>query len=444
MPMPRCEGVRRPRSLPRSWLARRSQRRTSPPRPAEPMEPHPLDARTGRFPWQAALLFVAVAAISRAPALIVLAVGAVITWLVVEITGRLALAAVDVRVTLTPDRIVAGEMPVATVEIVNRKPLPLPWLEARLFLGEGVEPPDPAPGTPRGWIDCGFPMRGRERVVVRLPVRVPARGAYAIGPLRLRGGDWLGFTQTERTVALAPEVIAYPAPLALPDRALASLRPLPETATRRGLVPDPLRFRGVRPHRPGDARKEIHWKASARLPELQTKLYEPATSLDSIFLVNVASYEQYWIQADPEPPALAVSAAADMVRIAANAGRQIGLVTNGLDNLTHERPRSALGRGPHSLTRSLEILARLGPYAANSPEAVFLGERGRLPWGATLIVVTPKITTGLASAMVALRRAHHRVLAVSVAPVDAELAAYLRGRGVVLHVLHPAELRRAR
>ena len=59
------------------------------------METHPLGARTGRFPWQAALLFVAAAAISRAPALIVLAVGAVITWLVVEITGRLALAAVD-------------------------------------------------------------------------------------------------------------------------------------------------------------------------------------------------------------------------------------------------------------------------------------------------------------------------------------------------------------
>src|SRR5256885_14713165 len=99
------------------------------------METYPLDARTGRFPWQAALLFVVVAAISRAPALIVLAFGAVGTWLVVEITGRLALSAVDVRVTLTPDRIVAGELPVATLEIANRKPLPLLWLEARRFLG---------------------------------------------------------------------------------------------------------------------------------------------------------------------------------------------------------------------------------------------------------------------------------------------------------------------
>jgi uncharacterized protein (DUF58 family) len=408
------------------------------------LDTHPLDARTGRFPWQAALLFVAVAAISRAPALIVLAVGAVITWLVVEITGRLALAAVDVRVTLTPDRIIAGEMPVATLEIVNRKPLPLPWLEARLFLGEGVEPsrgarPPSDPPLPRSWIDCGFPMRGRERVVVRLPVRVPARGAYAIGPLRLRGGDWLGFTQTERTVALAPEVIAYPAPLAVRDRALASLRPLAETATRRGLVPDPLRFRGVRPHRRGDARKEIHWKASARLRELQTKLYEPATSLDSIFLVNVASYEQYWIQADPEAAELVVSAAAELVRLAANAGRQVGLVTNGIDNLTHERPRSALGRGPRSLTRSLEILARLGPYAIGAPETVFLRERGHLPWGATLVIVTPRLGQGLANAAVALRRAHHRVLIVSVGDIPALLGAHLTVHGVSHDVLTQRE-----
>jgi uncharacterized protein (DUF58 family) len=399
--------------------------------------------RSGRFEWPIVIAIVAVAAISRSPALIVLGAGGLVVWLMVWVTGRLALVGLETQLAITPDHLIAGEPLVATVTIINRKPLPLPWLDLRLFLPEGIETPEPTPGLARGWVNAGFAPRGHERLVLRFPLTVMQRGAYAVGPIRLRGGDWLGFTVSERTDPATVHVVAYPQPLAVRDRQLPSLRPLAELATRRGLLPDPLRFRGVREHRSGDPRKEIHWKASARLRELQTKLYEPATSLDAIFLVNVASYEQYWIQADPEAVEFVVSAAADMVRIAANAGRQIGLVTNGLDNLTHERPRSALGRGPHSLTRSLEILARLGPYAANSPEAVFLGERGRLPWGATLIVVTPKVTTGLASAMVALRRAHHRVLGVSVAAVDAELAAYLRGRGVVLDVLHPAELRRA-
>lgn len=399
--------------------------------------------RSGRFEWPIVIAIVAVAAISRSPAIIVLAAGGLVVWLVVSLTGRLALVGLETHLAVSPDRLIAGEPLVATVTVINRKPLPLPWLDLRLFLPDGIETPEPTPGLARGWVNAGFAPRGHERVVLRFPLAVTQRGAYALGPIRLRGGDWLGFTVSERTDKSVVQVVAYPAPLAVRDRQLPSLRPLAELATRRGLLPDPLRFRGVREHRSGDPRKEIHWKASARLRELQTKLYEPATSLDAVFLVNVASYQQYWIQADPDAVEFVVSAAAEMVRIAANAGRQVGLVTNGLDNLTHERPRSALGRGPHSLTRALEILARLGPYAANSPEAVFLGERGRLPWGATLVVVTPKVTTGLASAMLALRRAHHRVLAISIAPADAGLATHLRARGVVLDVLHPAELRRA-
>src|SRR5205823_11033920 len=152
---------------------------------------------------------------------------------------------------------------------------------------------------------------------------------YELGPIRVRSGDWLGFTSVDGVVDPRPAIVVYPQPLRVRDRHRPSLRPLAESATKRGLLPDPLRFRGVREHRSGDPRKEIHWKASARLRELQTKLYEPATSLDAVFLVNVASYEQYWIQADPEAVELVVSAAADMVRIAANAGRQVGLVTNG-------------------------------------------------------------------------------------------------------------------
>lgn len=397
----------------------------------------------GRFEWSIVALFVVLAAISRAPALIVLAAGALVVGGLVWITSRLAFVALDATVELSTDHVVAGEPITATVRIANRKPLPLPWLDVRLFLPEGIAPEGLHPGVPRGWVNAGFSPRGHERITMRFPLVSTQRGAYVLGPLRLRASDWLGFLSVERSVPLDASLVAYPQPLATRDRHVASLRPLAETAVRRGLLPDPLRFRGVREHRPGDPRKEIHWKASARLRALHTKLYEPATSLDAVFLVNVASYEQYWVQADPEAVELVVSASADLIRQAAAAGRQVGLVTNGIDNITHERPRSALARGPRSLTRSLEILARLGPYAANSPDAVFLAERGRIPWGATLVVVTPVVSTGLAAAMLALRRAHHRVLAVAVTAPSDEVAALLAGHRIDVDVLHPAELRRA-
>ena len=138
-----------------------------------------------------------------------------------------------------------------------------------------------------------------------------------------------------------------------------------------------------------------------------------------------------------------ISAATELIRHAADAGRQVGLVTNGIDNLTHQRPRSALGRGPRPLTRSLEILARLGPYAVGAPETVFLRERGRLPWGATLVIVTPRVGHGLAGAAVALRRAHHRVLIVCADEIPAVVGAHLLANGVARDSLAPLERRAA-
>ena len=391
--------------------------------------------RLGAFPWPVCLALLAVAAITRIPVVLLAAGAALAAWGVSAFTARTALRGLVVSCAVSPERLVAGETCLVRIVIANRKPLPMPWLDLRLTLPDGIGPVPAPAGVPRVSVGAGFSPRAHERVTLTFALRVGERGAYALGPLRLRSGDWLGFTQVEATIDAAPTIIAYPVPLNVVDRHRPSLRPLAESATKRGLLPDPLRFRGVREHRSGDPRKEIHWKASARLGDLQTKVYEPATSQDAIFLLNVATYDQFWIQADPEEMEIVVSATAELVRLAAAAGRQIGLVTNGLDNLTHQRPRSALGRGPRPMTRTLEILARLGPYAAAAPEDVFLRERGRLPFGATLICVTPRLPSGLAIALLALRRSHHRVLAVSIEAPDDAVRARLRAADVTVDAL---------
>ena len=401
-----------------------------------------MTVRSGRFPWPLCGALFVVAALTRAPAVLILAIASLAAWAVTALTARAALAHLEVRVAVAPDRMIAGESFTVELVITNRKPIPVPWLDVRLSLPDGIEPDPAVPGMPKGTVAAGFAPRAHERVTLRFALRAPQRGAFVLGPVRIRSSDWLGFVGVERTEPVALAVIAYPVPLAGADRHRPSLRPLSETATRRGLLPDPLRFRGVRAHVAGDPTKEIHWKASARLGALQTKLYEPATSLDAIFLLNVATHEQFWIQADPAETELVISATAELIRLAAAAGRQIGLVTNGLDNITHQRPRSALGRGPRPLARSLEILARLGPYASASPEQVFLRERGRLPWGATCVLVTPGIEPPLAAAALALRRAHHRILVLSLGAPDAAVRARLVAADIHVEALR-AEVRRA-
>lgn len=394
-----------------------------------------LRGRFGEFPWIEVLIVLVLAAVTRSPALIVIAAAGLAAWGLVEITGRLALVALEVEAMLEPRRLVAGETATLTVRVTNRKPLPIPWMELRVELPEGIAPPRVAPGIPATHASASFAPRARERVTLRFPLEVARRGAYVVGPMRVRAGDWLGFMQEERPIALAVEIVAHPAPVGVVDRHLASLRPVAESTTRRGLVPDPLRFRGVREYRGGDPVKEIHWKTSARLRALHTKVYEPATSLDAVFLVNVASYDQYWVQVDPDGAELVIAASAELIRLAGEAGRQVGLITNGLDNLTHERPRSALSRGPRALTRCLDILARLGPYAGSAPETVFLKERGRMPAGATLIALTPNLRPRLAAALVVLRRSGHRVLAIAKDAPEHGVVTHLHAADVALVVL---------
>lgn len=391
-----------------------------------------LRARFGEFPWLEVLAVVVLAAISRSPTVIVLAAAGLVAWGLVEATGRLALVGLETEVTLEPRRLMAGETATLTVRVTNRKPLPVPWLELRVDLPEGIAPSNAERGLSGRSVAASFAPRARERLTLRFPLAVGQRGAFVVGPMRVRAGDWLGFVQEERPLPLALEIVAHPAPVGVVERNRASLRPVAESPARRGLVPDPLRFRGVREHRGGDPMKEIHWKATARLRKLQTKVYEPATSLDAIFFVNVASYDQYWVQIDPEGAELVIAAAAELVRFATDAGRQVGLVTNGLDNLTHERPRAALSRGPRASTRCLDILARLGPYAGAAPETVLMRERGRLAMGATLVALTPNLRPGLAAALIGLRRSGHRVLALSKDLPEPGVVAHLHAADVTL------------
>ncbi|OLC55955.1 MAG: hypothetical protein AUH85_07845 [Chloroflexi bacterium 13_1_40CM_4_68_4] len=371
-----------------------------------------------------AWLIGALALVSREPAILVVLGVVVVSGAVAEATARIAHEQLRLRVALSESHVVAGEELDCVIEVDNAKPLPLTWCDVSIPLPEGVELAEAGPGEARARLSASFGIRGNERVRLRFRLRAAQRGAYAIGAARIRTGDWLGFFSDERDAGELAVLIAYPKPVHARMRDVPALRPLAERATRRGLLTDPTRFAGVRDYRPGDTRKDIHWKATARVGRLQTRVFEPSTSGDVIFLVNVASHPSYWIQADPEAVETTISAASTMLGQASEDGRRFGLLTNGIDAITRERPRAQLGRGPARLRRALEVLARLSPYAAGMPERIFLREQSRLAYGATLVCVTPAVTAALARAMARLRRSRHRVLVVSAMPLGDDIVAY--------------------
>jgi uncharacterized protein (DUF58 family) len=393
------------------------------------------EGRQGGFPWLVAWVLLGLALLAREPVLLLAAAIVIVAGVTSELTARLAHEALRVRVGLSESHLIAGEDFVVTLDVENAKSMALTWCELRLDLPEGIEMTGREPARARAAPVAAFAPRANERIRLRFALRAVQRGAYAIGAARVRTGDWLGFFTEERDAGELRPLVAYPRALPVRMVDVPALRPLAERSARRGLLPDPLRFAGVRDHRPHDARRDIHWKATARLGRLQTRVFEPATSGDVILLVNVASYPSYWIQADPDAVEDVVSASTAVLQQSATEGRRFGLVTNGIDGLTHQRPRALLGRGPAKLRRALELVARLSPYAAGTPETIFLREHARMAWGATLVCITPALFSGLTEALIRFRRMHHRVLVMCVARIDPVLLARCSANGVAVQAI---------
>jgi uncharacterized protein (DUF58 family) len=143
-------------------------------------------------------------------------------------------------------------------------------------------------------------------------------------------------------------------------------------------IEDPVYVYGTRQYQSGRPARYIHWKASARLSQLQEKICEPAVQENVLLIVAVDHFSKNQAYVDFEKTLeVAASAAVDFDR----AGLAVGLVTDGV----LKGGGSAvlpIGRGPWQVPSILETLARLQMVPAADLDHIL--RRGlKLPWGTT-------------------------------------------------------------
>ena len=161
-----------------------------------------------------------------------------------------------------PPRIWAGEPFLMEVVIKNKKPKRASY---------SIEVEDLQGGTP---IDkrCYFlkiPEGKQQRTSYRHTfVR---RGLYTLTGYRLATKFPFALFRKSRDVDAPHEVLVYPARVPVP-------RPPPRASVRGEMTADRLgrrgEFFGLRERRPGDDRRDIHWKSSARTGRLLVREYE--------------------------------------------------------------------------------------------------------------------------------------------------------------------------
>lgn len=278
---------------------------------------------------------------------------------------RAGLKNVRIERAFTKKRLFEGERMQMVETIENRRMLPVPWLRietrmpASLFFGEtdNLE----IEGT--RYHRSIFFLSPWQRVRRTHEVLAAKRGYYSLQSASLTVGDLLNIKRETSSHAMRENVTVYPRLLSREEIALPASRWQGEAIIRRFIQPDPFLYNGIREYRPGDAIRDVHWRAYARTGSLQVKQHDYTAASKLMVLLNIAPQEQLWGEIGSQhldQMEQAIRTAASIVHFALEDGFDVGFGSNA-DLIGFEgRPVfMAPSSGPQQRERIMEALARL-------------------------------------------------------------------------------------
>ena len=312
-----------------------------------------------------------------------------------------------------------GETIELTLEVRNRKFLPLTWLEIvdvfppHLSVDGGRVLPDRS--TNLGEFRTFWTPGPFQRLRRRFTIHCTKRGYHTYGPATVNTGDGFGFFSRK---AIGPEqdhIIVYPRLYSVAELRLPAKNPFGERGAEGRPFEDPLRTMGIREWQPGDSLRRVHWKATARHQEMLSRVYEPSEDPQILIFLNVTTLPRHWQGSIPELMERAVSVASSLAALCVELRLPVGLISNGVLPGSDQPLRLLPGRSPNQLLRILESLAGITSFASLPIEEMLLRESPRLPWGATLLVVTAIAHDDLLAALLDLDSAGREVVLFTLA-----------------------------
>ncbi len=374
--------------------------------------------RGSLWPWAGGILFFLGLVLQQIPLLLV-ALLVLLVRGVNRLWEKYALVRIHFTRRLSTGRAFFGEEVTLVEEITNRKPLPLPWLEVEDEVPRDITflryRTDHSHIVSRALLGSLISLGWYHRVTRRYRFRCDSRGIFTFGPAVIRSGDLFGFSRQQMEFPVTDRLIVYPRVVPLERVTVPSKQPLGNIRLRRHIFQDPLLTIGVRDYHPGDSLKRIHWKATARTGQLQTRLYEPTTSVDMGIFLDVRTVTPPGWGTVQQLQEIGVMAAAAIASHAMGNGYRVGLYVNQRRQLTGEAVRIAPSQHPDQMTGILEALAQVHSAQESMPMSRFvLLESRSLPWGSTLVLVTAVPTEPLLATLLAMKRAGRRVVLVLV------------------------------
>jgi uncharacterized protein (DUF58 family) len=232
--------------------------------------------------------------------------------------------------TLIANEIETGQSVQVGVMIRNAGRLSIPWL-----LVEDVISRRATHYPPKGLSVEGSPIRlvmlsPGKQLLLSYKLKAIRRGYYQIGPSVVETGDLFGLHRKYRVATQPQYLLVLPKLIPLVGYEIGSRRPIGEIRVSYRSMEDPTLMAGIRDYQMGDSLNRIHWRATARVGKLQTKVYQPTTMAGASLLLDLHSKSNP-IQHEPNRTDLAVTAAASIAHAIYHMQQPFGIISNGRD-----------------------------------------------------------------------------------------------------------------
>ncbi len=371
--------------------------------------------------WAYALVLVfIIGTLTQAPWPVAFAVAAGFVFFVMVSWRRHALDQVTYIRRWTYRRGFPGEQLTVKLEVENRKLLPVSWLNSVDLWPLDVGPTDPAILGPSHLQESGemvnlYSLRWFQRIERLYQLTLRRRGVYLIGPVELSSGDLFGMYETSTRVEKQDRLTVFPELLPLADLLLPTQDPFGDRRTVRTLFEDLNQPMSIRPYQPEDSFRRIHWPATARTGSLQVKTFQPVSARVLMVCLNAATQAQFWMGIDSDRLEYLIKVAATLSYHAVLDGYSVGLLSNGClahsDQPFHIPP----SRSTDHLANLLTALASVTPFTTAPFENYLVQSIPRVPYGASLLIVTAIVTPALQASLLHLKRYRANTTLLSVA-----------------------------
>ena len=259
--------------------------------------------------------------------------------------------AYEIHLSLPVDRVVVGAKVPGEVTVLNPTGQRLPGVAVEVPVGAGMAE-FAMPGLARG---------GSFEDVFIVPTT--RRGVIPIGPVRTVRGDPVGLLRREIVWAERVELFVHPRTIPIPSMSTGFIRDLEGNPTR-DLTNSDVSFHALREYVPGDERRSIHWKSTAKTGRYMVRQYEESRRSHLMVALSLAGSD---FETEDEFE-MAVSVAGSLGVRAIRDARTVSVVASELTS-ENARRRAATVRSLNTLTRTrlLDDLSRVELSGAALP-----------------------------------------------------------------------------